>query len=91
MFDRLVSGAVFAETNGVVGPDKGDGNIHQRSKSNGTAHVITKDKEGASEWLSEAMKCDAIKDGSHCMFADTEVNDATVWVSAFHVTCGRKE
>ena len=48
MFDRLVGGAVLAESDGVVGPDEGDGPFHQRREADGGSHVVAEGEEGAA-------------------------------------------
>mmetsp|Transcript_59790 Transcript_59790/g.177195 ORF Transcript_59790/g.177195 Transcript_59790/m.177195 type:complete len:630 (+) Transcript_59790:400-2289(+) len=72
--DRLVGRAILTDTDGVVGQDPGHTvELGEASNTDSGAEVVSEDKEGRSRDLEEAVVCEAVKDGSHGVLADTEV------------------
>ncbi len=78
-FDRLVGGAVFANTDGVVGEDESDGEMGESGEADGRAEVVGKDAEGGSGDSEESIVSDAIADGAHGVFANSEPDVAAGW------------
>src|ERR1700754_1991878 len=84
VLDGLVGGAVFAEADGVVGPDVDDRGLHECGEADGWAHVVGEGEEGAAVGAGGAVQGDAVEDGAHCVFADAEVQGAAVPVGVPH-------
>lgn len=77
--DRLVSGAVFTDTNGVVGEDIDDGEFSQSGEADGRAHVVGEDEEGRAAGTEEAVVGDAVANRAHGVLADTEPDVFAFW------------
>src|SRR5690606_19373407 len=77
VFDRLVGGAVLAEEHRVVGPDPYRRSAHQRAEAHGGPHVVAEHEERRPVRPQPAMDGDSVRDGSHGVLADTELDVAT--------------
>ena len=76
-FDRLVGGAVFADTDGVVGEHVDHAQLAQGRQAHRTTHVVGEDQEGAAVGDQAAVVIsDAVEDGGHGVLAHTEVQVA---------------
>ena len=73
VLDRLVGRAVLAEADGVVGPDVGDREPHQRRQPDRRAHVVGEGQERGAEDAGAAVDGDAVEDRAHGVLADAEV------------------
>jgi hypothetical protein len=56
MFNRLMRGSVFAQTNGIMGHDIDDPNAHQCRQADRRTAIVGKDQEGAAEGNDPAME-----------------------------------
>ena len=74
MLDGLVSGAVFAHEDRIVGEDKSGAQLHQRRQPQRRAHVIAEHHEGAGKGQQAAVEGHAVGNGGHGVLADAEVN-----------------
>ncbi len=81
MLDGLVGGAVLAQADRVVGPDVGDGQVHERGEADGRPHVVAERQEGAAVGPGQALQGDAVEYGAHGVFADAEVQGPAVGVA----------
>ena len=81
MLDWLVGRAVFANADGVMRPHVGDGQIHEGCEADSTTHEVGEHEERTTVGAGEAVGCDAVHDGAHGEFADTEVHVATEFVA----------
>src|SRR5215510_7750307 len=75
VFDGLVRGAVFAETDGVVGENENDRQLHQSGEADGRLVVIAEIEEGPAEW-TQATESHPAHSSAHGVFADAVVNVA---------------
>ncbi len=75
MLDGLMGGSVFAQTDGIVGKNVDDAQLHQRRQTNRRPHIVGKDEEGAAVRDDAAVQSQTVQDGSHAIFthAKTEV------------------
>ncbi|OPZ82384.1 MAG: hypothetical protein BWY76_02732 [bacterium ADurb.Bin429] len=80
MLHRLVSGAIFAEGDAVVGEDEDDADAHQRRQSHGRPHVVGEGEEGGCVGQHPTVTGHAIGNGAHCVFAHTEMQIAATMV-----------
>lgn len=72
-----MGGAVFADTDGVVGEHVDHTQFTQGRQAHGTAHVIGEHQEGAAIGDQAAVVIgDAVEDGGHRVLAHTEVQVA---------------
>ena len=76
MLHRLVGGAVFAQTDGVVGEHMDHALLHQRCHADGVAAVIAEGQEGAAVGDVAAVQGHTVHDGGHAKFAHTVVDVA---------------
>ena len=74
MFDGLMRGPIFSNTNRVVTKDEHTFGSTQSCKTYGGAHVVRKDKEGSDHWKSSAMQSQTNGNGPHSVFANPVVN-----------------
>lgn len=81
LLDGLVGGAVLAQTDGVMGPDVGDRELHQGGEPDGRAHVVAEDQERTAVGAGEALQGDAVEDRAHGVLTDAEVERAAVGVA----------
>ena len=81
VLDRLVGRAVLAEADGVVGPDVGHGQLHDRRQPDRRAHVVGEDEERAAVHAGAAVQGDAVHHRAHGVLADAEVQHAAVRVA----------
>src|SRR3954454_12569007 len=84
MFDRLVSRAVLAEADRVMGPDVDNGQLHQRYQPYRRPHVVAEDQECAAVGPQATVQVDAVHDRAHGMFPDPEMQDSAVRVPWEH-------
>lgn len=73
-FDRLVSGAILAETDGIVGGDPDDLVARQCGETHGTGGVGDEVQEGGNEGDDTAVGRDTVGNGCHTVFTDTIAN-----------------
>ena len=69
--DRLVSGAVLTQTDGVVGSDVDDTNAGQRGQTDGTGSVGDEVEESTTGGDDGAVGSETVHDGSHGVLTDT--------------------
>jgi hypothetical protein len=60
LFNRLVRGAVFAQTDGIVRVDLDVALLHQRRHAHGVARVFHEDQEGGAVGNEAAVQGDAV-------------------------------
>ncbi len=80
LLNRLVRGAVFAEADGVVGPDVDGRDSHQGAEPDGGPLVVAEDQECSREGAGAAVHDDAVDDGCRSVLTDSEVQHAPVRV-----------
>ena len=85
VLDRLVGGAVLAETDGVVGPHVDHRRLHQRREAHGRAHVVAEREERAAVGAGGPVQGDAVEDRAHRVLADAEVQGAPVGLGVPHL------
>ena len=88
MFNRLVGGAVFAQTNRVVREHMDHALLHQRSHADRVARVVAEGEEGAAIRNEATVQCHAIHDGSHAKFAHAVVDVPPRGVIWCLMSCG---
>ncbi len=89
MLDGLVGGAVFADTDGVVGEAVDDGDFHDGGEAYRTAGVVGEDEEARAEG-SDLGERHAVDDGSHGELADAVVEVAAGVVVGLEVAGFRR-
>ena len=82
MLDGLVGRAVLAHADGVVGPDVGDGQVHEGGEAHGAAHEVGEHEERAAVSAGEAVGGDAVEGGTHRELTHAEVEVAAELVAA---------
>jgi len=87
-FDGLMSGAVFADADGVVGEDINDGEVGESGDANGAAAVVGEDEESGAAGAEESIIGEAVEDAAHAVFADAEADIATVAIGGIEVFGG---
>src|SRR5665811_1064843 len=73
VLDGLMGRSVLSETDGVVGPDEGHGQLLEGGQSNRRTHVVREHQEGAAVGTSESLQRDSVEDAAHAELADAEV------------------
>ena len=73
MLDRLVRGAIFADTDTVVGKDPDRGVMRESRNAQSAAHIVREDEEGSAVGDDAAVDGHRIDDGTHRMFAHAKV------------------
>ena len=58
--------------------DVDDALFHQSAEADGGFAVICEDQEGAAVWDEAAIKCEAVHQGGHAVFADAVIEVAAV-------------
>lgn len=81
VFHGLVGGAVLAQSDRVVGPHVGGGELHQGGEADGGAHVVAEREERAAVRAGQALQGDAVEHGAHRVLTDTEVQGPAVGAS----------
>ena len=81
LLDRLVGGAVFTQTDGIVGIDKNRVDFHQRGHAQRVAGVFGEHQEGCAKRFYTAMQRQAVHDGRHTEFAHAVVQVVTAIVT----------
>jgi hypothetical protein len=72
--NRLMGRTIFTNTDRVVGKNVGNVvELSKRGNTDGGAEVINENGEGRSRGLEETVVTESVKDASHGMFTDTEV------------------
>mmetsp|Transcript_20994 Transcript_20994/g.34638 ORF Transcript_20994/g.34638 Transcript_20994/m.34638 type:complete len:622 (+) Transcript_20994:383-2248(+) len=72
--NRLVSRSILTNTDGVVGKNVGHTvELGKGGNTDGRTHVINEDKEGRSRGLEDTVVSNTVKNGTHGMFTDSEV------------------
>mmetsp|Transcript_52038 Transcript_52038/g.125585 ORF Transcript_52038/g.125585 Transcript_52038/m.125585 type:complete len:636 (-) Transcript_52038:69-1976(-) len=72
--NRLVSGAVLTDTDGVVREDVRDTvQLRKSGDTDSGAEVVDEDQEGRSRDLEKTVESESVHDGTHGVFTDTEV------------------
>ncbi|MNZ67251.1 hypothetical protein D3C78_854920 [compost metagenome] len=74
LLDRLVSRAIFTQTDGVVGVDEDGALLHQGGHAQGVAGVLHEHQEGGAVGDETTVQGDAVHDGGHGELAHTVVN-----------------
>ena len=87
-FDGLMSGAVFADADGVVGEDINYREAGEGGDANGAAAVVGEDEECGAAGAEEAIIGEAVEDATHAVFADTEADVAAVAIGGIEVFGG---
>ncbi|RMT21917.1 hypothetical protein ALP52_05981 [Pseudomonas amygdali pv. mori] len=82
LLDRLVSRAVFAQTDGVVGEYVDHALLHQRGHTHRVASVFHEDQEGCAIRHEAAVQGDTIHHGAHTELTNTVVQVVAVGVFA---------
>ena len=77
LLDGLMGGPVFPDTDAVMRKYISERNLHQSGKPRHGFYVVTEYKEGGNKRAKTAVKPDAVSDGSHSQFSDTEVQVAS--------------
>ena len=85
MLDRLMSRAVFAQSDAVMREDIDDLLFHQRRQPNRRAHVIRENEECSAIRNKAAMQRDAVHDCAHAMLADAEAEIPPAEISRLNV------
>ena len=75
VFDGLVRGAIFTDTEGVVRPDIDHVQLHERSQSDGRLHVVRKDEEGAADGQDAAVQRHAVHHAGHRQLTDAHLQE----------------
>ena len=65
MLNRLVGRAIFADCDGVVGPDVQVRNLHEGGQTNGGTLVVGEHEEGAAVRTGVGAQQDAVGDAAH--------------------------
>ena len=73
VFHRLVSRAVFAHPDRIVGADDDDRQPHDRRQADGGLHVVGEDQEGAAERPDPAVRRDAVEARGHSVLPHAPV------------------
>ena len=81
VLDRLVGRAVLADADGVVGPDVGHRELHDRRQPHRRPHVVGEHEERAAVDAGAAVQGDAVHDRAHGVLADAEVQHPAVAVA----------
>ncbi len=80
MFNWLVSGAIFAETNAVMCKNKNGWDMRQSRKANSGSHVIRENEESRAVGDHAAEDCHAVQCRAHGMFTHTKVEVAPLGI-----------
>lgn len=73
MFNRLVSGSIFTQSNGIMGHNIDNSSLSQGRDTHGISHVVCEDEEGGAVWdEARQVLLDAIANGSHGMLSHTK-------------------
>mmetsp|Transcript_7983 Transcript_7983/g.17170 ORF Transcript_7983/g.17170 Transcript_7983/m.17170 type:complete len:343 (-) Transcript_7983:1230-2258(-) len=72
--NRLMGRSILTNSDGIVGKNVGDGaQLGKTGDTDGRSEVINEDQESGSRDLEKSVECESVHDGSHGVFADTEV------------------
>ena len=87
LFDRFVSGTIFAHSHAVVSEDVEHFEIAECTQANGRFHVIGEDKKSSRKRQQSAMGRHAVDCCAHSVFANSEGNVvARITPDAAHCT-----
>src|SRR3972149_3852372 len=88
MFHRLVSWAILAQTNAVVGIDPNAGIGREGGKAQGGTHVIRKDQEGGAERNYSGGQVHAVHNAAHGVLTHTEMDAAPLRRTSLKIRSG---
>ena len=92
MLDGLVGRAVLSEPDRVVGHDIDDAGFAESGDSHGSAHVVGEDEEGGAVGdEAGSVEGDAVANGAHSVFADSEPDVPLFWGVLLEVAVGFEE
>src|SRR5579859_4251320 len=75
LFDRLMSGTIFAYADGIVREDINDGNFHESGEADGRFYVVAEIEEGTAEGAKTGER-HAAHGRAHGVFAHAVVHVA---------------
>ena len=78
MLDRLMRGAIFAQSNGIMSHHVDDADPHQRREPDRRATVIREGEERTAIWDKTAVQRYSIHGGCHGVFPNAIVNISAV-------------
>ena len=84
MLHRLVRRAVLAQADAIVGKDIDDRPAHHGRQTNGRAHIVGKDQEGAAVGAHAAVGRQPVEDGSHAVLSHAKVEVGAAKVASLH-------
>ena len=77
MLNGLMGRAVFANADGIVRHDIGEGQFHERGQTHCRFAVIGEYEEGCAIRLHTAVQLHTVCNRRHCVFTNTEVHVRT--------------
>ena len=82
MFHWLVGGAVFTQTNGVMGIDMDGANVHQCTHAHRIAGIVGEHQEGGIKRNEATVQRQTITDCGHAKFAHTGIDVIGIGIGA---------
>ena len=76
LFDGLMSGAILANSNGVVSEHVNHRELHQGAQAQGAPHVIDEDEKSRAEG-PDFHQAHSVQDRAHGVFTDSEMEIAS--------------
>ena len=80
MFNRLVSGAIFAHAEAVVSEHVLDREAHQGRHTDGRLHEVAEHEEGGTNRIQTAVEGDSVTDGTHGQFGHAYLHEGSLEV-----------
>ena len=77
--------AIFAQTDGVMGPHVVGIGRHQGTQAHSRVLVLGEDKEGAAVDTGITVQSNTVHNRRHCVLANTEVQVAAIGLSRPHI------
>ena len=91
LFYGLMSGTVFAHTEGVMRPDELHRKLHQCRQAGGRLDVVAEDEERAASGDHASMQSDTVDDGCHCEFRNAGMQERTLEIMCLKGTTSLEE